>query len=331
MNPDPTPSPSPTAGPAPASGYRAGPHWMALLATAFTWPLLFVGGLVTTYRVGMAVPDWPTTFGVNMFLYNMFDASWGVFGEHAHRLYASAVGLFTILLMVEFLLFERRRAIKWLGVLALAAVIAQGVMGGMRVRWNSTGLAAFHGVFGQAFFALMVALCVLTGRSWFGSARPAAGTGKARRMAASALSLIVAQIMAGAWVRHYGTQTSLLVHTIAAMLVFGHVGMVASRYGRAGSGLRELTPSARALGLALLLQVALGIAAWWMLRPFDGVARHVTMFQALIRTGHQANAALLLAAAVVLTMRGFGQLARPSNDDGTTGPTRPARELEAVA
>jgi len=64
-----------------------------LFATLFTWPLLFVGGLVTTYRVGMAVPDWPTTFGINMFLYNFFNAAWGVFIEHGHRLYGAAVGL----------------------------------------------------------------------------------------------------------------------------------------------------------------------------------------------------------------------------------------------
>src|SRR5438874_12260522 len=101
------------------SAYRRGPHWFALLATAFTWPLIFVGGLVTTYRVGMAVPDWPTTFGMNMFLYRFWEAAWGVFIEHGHRLYGAAVGLATIVLMVWFLVAERRRSLKALGVLAL--------------------------------------------------------------------------------------------------------------------------------------------------------------------------------------------------------------------
>ena len=99
-----------------APGYRPGPHWCALLATIFTWPLLFVGGLVTTYKVGMAVPDWPTTFGMNMFLYDMTQASWAVFGEHTHRLYGAAVGLFTILLMLDFWFFDRRKVMKGLGV-----------------------------------------------------------------------------------------------------------------------------------------------------------------------------------------------------------------------
>src|SRR5271168_2937503 len=73
----------------PSRGYRRIPHWFALFAAIFTWPLLFVGGLVTTYKVGMAVPDWPTTFGMNMFLYDFFKAPWGVFGEHTHRLYGA--------------------------------------------------------------------------------------------------------------------------------------------------------------------------------------------------------------------------------------------------
>src|SRR5260370_24470275 len=95
--------------------YRRGPHWVAVFAAIFTWPLLFVGGLVTTYKVGMAVPDWPTTFGMNMFLYDMTQASWAVFGEHTHRLYGAAVGLFTILLMLDFWLFDRRAWIQRLG------------------------------------------------------------------------------------------------------------------------------------------------------------------------------------------------------------------------
>ena len=157
---------APTPDLAPASRYRRGPHVFALLAAIFTWPLIFVGGLVTTYRVGMAVPDWPTTFGINMFLYDMTRAPWGVFGEHAHRLYGAAVGFFTILLMVDFVAFDRRKSMKWLGVVALVAVIVQGLLGGLRVRYNSTLLAAVHGVSAQMFFGLMVALCVLTGRGW---------------------------------------------------------------------------------------------------------------------------------------------------------------------
>src|SRR3954447_20596643 len=108
--------------------YRSGPHRVAVFAATFTWPLIFVGGLVTTYRVGMAVPDWPTTFGINMFLYRFWEAAWGVFIEHGHRLYGAAVGLACIVLCAWFLLAERRAWMKALGVFALLAVIGQGFL-----------------------------------------------------------------------------------------------------------------------------------------------------------------------------------------------------------
>ena len=204
---------APTAAKPQPTPYRRGPHWFALVAAAFTWPLLFVGGLVTTYKVGMAVPDWPTTFGINMFLYDMTRAPWGVFGEHTHRLYGAAVGIGTILLMLDFLLFDRRRWIKVMGVVALLAVIGQGVLGGFRVRWNSTTLAAVHGTTAQAFFGFMVALCVWTSRSWLAGRRADVesrpGAAKVGRMAWTLLGLVYVQVLVGAWLRHYSRQDAL--------------------------------------------------------------------------------------------------------------------------
>src|SRR5436305_2792214 len=104
---------------APRAASRAapsrGPHRVAVFAAAVTWPLLISGGQVTTYRVGMAVPDWPTTFGINMFLYRFWDASWGIFIEHRHRLFGSALGLATIVLAAWFALAERRRGMTAMG------------------------------------------------------------------------------------------------------------------------------------------------------------------------------------------------------------------------
>src|SRR3954454_25320426 len=175
-------------------GYRSGPHWMALFAAVFPLPLLFVGGSVTTYRVGMAVPDWPTTFGINMFLYDFWNAPFGVQVEHTHRLYGAAVGLATIGLMAWFLAFESRRWMKVLGVVAVVAVIVQGVLGGTRVTQVSTFLAAVHGFTGQAFFALMVALCVMTGREWQAGAPPVAAPDHLRRRATVLLGMLFGQV-----------------------------------------------------------------------------------------------------------------------------------------
>jgi cytochrome c oxidase assembly protein subunit 15 len=315
--------------PAHLPAYKAGPHGVAVVAAIFTWPLIFVGGSVTTYRVGMAVPDWPTTFGINMFLYDFWNAPFGVRVEHAHRLYGAAVGLSTVVLAAWFLAAEPRRSMKWLGVLALVAVIGQGILGGTRVTRNSTTLAAVHGVTGQAFFALMVSLCVLTGRDWIATTSRRVDTSHLRRRTAVTLALVAAQIAVGAWLRHFSSTTSLATHALLALAVWGHAAMLVWRVERGRDEVPELVPSSRAMALAVMLQVALGVASWWMLRPFDGIPRTVTIIQAMVRTGHQANGALLLAASVVLTFRAFRHLSPAEQAPGW--PSQSALDLEAVA
>ena len=182
---------------------------MAVFAAFFTFPLLFVGGSVTTYRVGLAVPDWPTTFGINMFLYDFWNAPFGVQIEHTHRLYGAAVGLATIALCVWFLVFEPRRWMKWLGVVALLAVIAQGVLGGTRVTQVSTFLAAVHGCTAMAYFGLMVALCVLTGRAWYSNQPPMRDRHHLRPLSLLLLGVVCVQIGLGAWLRHYASRLRL--------------------------------------------------------------------------------------------------------------------------
>jgi cytochrome c oxidase assembly protein subunit 15 len=297
--------------------------------------LIFVGGLVTTYRVGMAVPDWPTTFGMNMFLYRFWEAAWGVFIEHGHRLYGAAVGVATIILMVWFLVAERRWWLRALGVFALLAVIGQGVLGGYRVRLNSTTLAAVHGCTAQAFFGLMVALCVLTGRDWSGplGAKPAVDPAHLRRRAPVTLGLVFGQVLAGAWLRHYGTPVALAAHSVLALAVWSHAVPLAWRVERERAVAAALVPSARTLGVLVTLQMVLGVAAWWLLRPFDGMPRFVSTPQALIRTGHQANGALVLAAVVVLSLRALRHLAPAPGPapESLASPTSLVHDREALA
>jgi cytochrome c oxidase assembly protein subunit 15 len=325
-----TPTPSETA---PSStSYRRGPHWVALFAAAFTLPLLFVGGSVTTYRFGLAVPDWPTTFHVNMFLYDFWNAPFGVRVEHTHRLYGAAVGFATIFLAAWFLLFERRRWMKGLGVLALATVIVQGVLGGTRVTQTSTLLAAIHGCTGQAFFGLMVALCVLTGSDWLGDARPAADAQQLRRRSVVMVAILYAQIVLGAWLRHYGTLAALAAHATMALAVWAHAAALSLRVERHKAELPALVPAARAMALAVTLQVALGVAAWLLLLPFDRVPRPVSLWQAMVRTGHQTNGALLLGSSVVLALRAFRHLSPARSRAADPVPTNLApRNLEALA
>src|SRR6202040_4289260 len=106
-------------------------HWFAIISTLSVLWLIGSGGLVTSHDAGMAVPDWPNSFGYNMFLFPVSRWVGGVFFEHTHRLIASAVGLVTIALCVALFVIEDRRWVKTLGIIAVAAVVVQGVLGGL--------------------------------------------------------------------------------------------------------------------------------------------------------------------------------------------------------
>ncbi len=280
---------------------------MAVLAAVFTLPLLFVGGSVTTYRVGLAVPDWPTTFGINMFLYDFWNAPLGVRIEHTHRLYGAAVGLATIGLCVWFLVFEPRWWMKWVGVVALLAVIAQGVLGGIRVTRVSTFLAAVHGCTAMAFFGLMVALSVLTGRAWCSNQPPLCDRYYLRPLSLLLLGLVCVQIGLGAWVRHYAPVSALFSHAGMALFVVLFALFLVFRVHSAGREAARLLPSARLLGCAVLAQSVLGVLAFVGLLPWDGLPHPVRFYDAVFRTGHQSCAALVLASAVVLALRAARQ------------------------
>src|SRR5438046_6162775 len=141
----------------------------ALLTALATLVLICFGGLVTSHGAGMAVPDWPTTFGYNMFFVPISKWVGGIFYEHTHRLVASGVGVLTIILAVWLWLKEERRWLRWLGVLALVAVILQGVLGGLRVTWMKDELGIFHAALAQLYFALLCAIALFTSRWWSGA------------------------------------------------------------------------------------------------------------------------------------------------------------------
>jgi heme a synthase len=323
---------------APVPSFQRGPHWIAVCAAVFTLPLLYVGGSVTTYRVGLAVPDWPQTFGINMFLYDFWNAPFGVRIEHTHRLYGAAVGIATLLLAGWFLVFERRPWMKGLGVLALVTVIVQGVLGGTRVTQVSTVLAAIHGVMGQAFFGLMVVLCVLTGRGWREQTRRTADVDHLRPRALLLLGMVAAQIALGSWLRHYGTRAALVAHAVLAVAVWAHALLLFLKVKRGKASSSGLVPSSLAAAVASTLQIVLGFVAMVYLLPFDGTPGPVSFYQAVVRTGHQTNGAVLLAATVVLDLRSFRLLARSTSSASTDfdlGATRQAKpgamDWEAVA
>src|ERR1041385_8543349 len=131
-------------------------HRFAVLTALATLALIGIGGLVTSHEAGMSVPDWPSSYGYNMFLFPF--AKWwrvgNVFYEHSHRLFASGVGLLTTILMVWLWLKEDRVWLRWLGVAAFVAVVLQGVLGGLRVVLYKDQIGIFHAALGPLFFVL---------------------------------------------------------------------------------------------------------------------------------------------------------------------------------
>src|ERR1700748_28255 len=141
-------------------------HWYAVFVAGGVLVFVFSGGVVPSHGAGMAVPDWPNSFGYNMFLFPLSHWVGGVFFEHTHRLIASGVGLLTIVLCITTLVVEDRSWVKWLSGGAVLAVIIQGVLGGLRVTEHNAVLGLFHGCLAQAFFCLVATIALVTSRFW---------------------------------------------------------------------------------------------------------------------------------------------------------------------
>ena len=188
-------------------------HRFALLTTLATLGLIGLGGLVTSHGAGMAVPDWPTSYGYNMFALPFKFWKGGAFFEHTHRLLASGIGLLTTVLAVWLWRKESRRWLRWLGVAAFFGVVLQGVLGGLRVVLFKNEIGIFHAALAQIFFVLVSAIALFTSRWWSGRAGsplPADGAHGVTRPTTDSLRglflfttvLIFLQLLVGATMRH---------------------------------------------------------------------------------------------------------------------------------
>jgi cytochrome c oxidase assembly protein subunit 15 len=175
----------------------------AVFAAFATLCLIAIGGLVTSKGVGMAVPDWPTTYGYNMFLFPIDKWVGGIREEHSHRLFASWVGMLTIVLAVWVWLKEERAWVRAMGWVALGAVILQGVLGGLRVVLKMDHLGILHAGLAQAYFCLMVAMAVWLSQWWqkLVSANED-GISKLKPWILATTVLIFVQLLLGATMRH---------------------------------------------------------------------------------------------------------------------------------
>src|SRR5882762_3459201 len=184
--------------------------WFTAFATLL---LICSGGMVTSKGVGLAVPDWPTTFGYNMFLFPASKWIGGIFFEHTHRLIASAVGFLTIILAIWLWRSEPRRWVRNLGWFALGAVILQGVLGGLRVTMLKDEIGIFHACLAQAFLGLLVVIAVVTTNFWRSLANVFADPkkfGPIKMIALATTIAIYVQLALGAAMRHQHRDLSIL-------------------------------------------------------------------------------------------------------------------------
>lgn len=285
----------------------------AVVASAATFFLLIVGGVVTSQKAGLAVVDWPNSFGYSMFLYPLERMTGGIFYEHSHRLFGSFVGLATLVLTIHLWKVESRRWMKRLAGVALVAVIAQGALGGLRVTGRLTMsanpadtapslmLAVVHGVFAQLFFGLLVAVAAFTTTSWR-NARPLAARAEAvsdRRLATWLLPLLIVQLGIGAVLRHLSSALVLHVTMAALVLVVG-IWTAVRVWVTHGSEpiLRRLS---LLLGGGLVLQLVLGVSSFLATGLAEG-APNPPAYEVLTTTAHQATGALLLALALLTNL-----------------------------
>ena len=358
-------------------------HRLAVLTAVTTFILICMGGLVTSTNSGLAVPDWPTTFGYNMFLYPLsktvsgflfsidpnlqadldnnnlsvglqkalekneisvsenviistekHDSRWrladktnertytliksaerldvyvhGVLYEHSHRLIGSIVGFLTIALMILIWVQDARKWLKWLGVIALVAVIAQGVMGGLRVTNLNRVLAIIHACFAQAFFALTASIVLFTSRSWLQTSTEIEppDVSRLRNLSLITLGLIYSQFIFGAVLRHTGNR--LDAHLIFAGLVTIHIFLLLRRILKSHPENLSFVPHILLLSGLLVVQLALGFGAY--LAEFTAFGAGVPpVAGVIITTAHVAIGALMLVVSVVLTLNIFHSSSR---------------------
>lgn len=298
-----------------AAAFSPWRHRFGVLTVASTLALIFIGGLVTSTGSGLSVPDWPLSYG--MLLPPMVG---GIFYEHGHRLAASTVGLLTLVLAVWTARVEPRRGVRRLAWAALAAVVAQGILGGLTVIYLlPIAVSVAHACLAQTFFCLVIALAYATSREWL-DARPQGEEGAGLRAPAlAAAGAAYVQLLLGAVLRHMGGGLAIpdfplafgqlvpsletapvalhFAHRVGALVVLTTVGGLFARSLRSRDR-RFISPAGTALGL-VLLQIVLGAATV------------LSQKAVLPTTAHVAVGASVLGGCIFAALRAWRLAGRP--------------------
>lgn len=277
-------------------------HRFAVFLACWTFLLILAGALVTSNDAGLSVPDWPTSFGS---LYKIPHLVGGVRFEHTHRMIAQVAGLLTIILAFWTWRADRRPWMKYLGIGALATVIAQGILGGLTVLFYlPPAISSAHAALAQTFFCLTVAIALFTGPRWVAEVpkvEPDARRPALITLALLSILVLYVQLGLGAMFRHHGM--SWWPHAANAPIVAIVLAWTAiralSQYGKI-----EAVRRPAILTLALLVtQLCLGFLAFSTRVTWGHDAVQPELPMVLSTVAHVAVGALLLATVVVLTIQ----------------------------
>lgn len=295
-----------------------------IVATIAVVPLLIVGGLVTSSNSGMAVPDWPNTYGSNMFLYPIGPrAAPSVYLEHSHRLFGALIGLTAIALCALVFMYDRRAFVKYFALALLALVISQGILGGIRVLQGSVEAAqdakwsrVFHGILAQIVFCFFVAIGVFLS-PLYQRVRSTVSTGILRLghtgvkprtfriFSAAAMHSTILQLIFGAVYRHTRSAHALWTHMGFSVLVVVFVLLAAFAAGGMRTPDAPVQKFVRRIGLLASACVALQFLLGWLTFFLGGTGlQPQSIPEILMRTSHQANGALLLAITTIMMLWG---------------------------
>ena len=298
-------------------------HLFALLVAASTALLIFAGGLVTSTGSGLSVPDWPTTYGWFMLTFPLEKMVGGIFYEHSHRLIASAVGTLIVVLAIWLWKSEPRAWVRRLGYVALAAVVTQGILGGITVLWFlPDAVSIAHAGLAQLVFCLTVSIALVTSPGWrrayasrVGPRRDVLDDARLRMVATGTTAAIYVQIIVGATMRHTGAGLAIpdfpwafgrlippvwngpiaihFAHRVGAVivttLVLATIGHVLYHHRARG----ELRRPSLLLAALVAIQVTLGA-----LTVLSG--KHY-----IINSLHVVTGAMVLGTSLVLTLRAY--------------------------
>ncbi len=281
-------------------------HRFAVFTACCTFLLLIAGALVTSNDAGLSVPDWPLSYG--SLAPPMVG---GIFYEHGHRVIAAFVGTLSIVLAVWLWRVEARSWVRWLGVAALGAVVAQGILGGITVLFFLPApISAAHATLAQLFFCTVASIALFTS-AWWERQRPVdvdRGEPRIHTVAAATAAAIMVQLILGAAFRHKGF--GIIPHLVGAVVVTGMIFWLAGLLRRRFGSIPVLRNSARALHALIGVQLLLGGAAWWS-RIYAAQFPQPIPVMVTFTVLHTVSGALVLATTVLVTLVCYRLVASP--------------------